>query len=265
MSKEDKDFIIEDSKRFLELRWSIKKCHNAIKQTYESAPDYSTFYKWLDDAKLIFGYQERSSPYNDKIPDIRDHSAPSRDRKTKLGQVLEDNTFKAVKELSEEKYYKIVYVENAKKPSAGSDIWFLTANPFQIYEIECKNWDVAHWKLPEFLQKDLVKEVADRFENNKKRFNKNRALQKLSIYYTARRFVISAGIPSEELSQARKIILECFDKAFNFLIVSLSIIPLSDKVFKRKTAKRVFIIKQKLAKYLDNDIRMLELEKKGLI
>ena len=33
MSKEDKDFIIEDSKQFLKLGWSIRKCYNAIKRT----------------------------------------------------------------------------------------------------------------------------------------------------------------------------------------------------------------------------------------
>lgn len=262
MSKEDKDFIIEDSKQFLKLGWSIKKCHNAIEQTYDSAPNYSTFYKWLDNDKLIFGHPEHSSLDNDKIPDIQDNSVPSKDLKTRLGQVLEDSTFKAVKELSEEKYYRIVYVENAEKPAAGSDIWFLTSNPFQIHEIECKNWDVAHWKSPEFLQVDLIRGVADRFENNEKRFNKNRALQKLSVGYTAHRFLISAGIPSKELSQAKRTILKRFDEAFNSLIISLSVI-LFDKAFKRRTPKRVSTIKQKLAKYLDSDIRALELEKKG--
>jgi len=59
--------IIEDSSHFLELGWSVRKCHNAIKRSYDPAPDYHTFYEWLDDARLIFGHPEYSSLYDDKI------------------------------------------------------------------------------------------------------------------------------------------------------------------------------------------------------
>ena len=196
-----KTTIIEDSSHFLELGWSIRKCHNAIKRAYDSsAPDYPTFYEWLDDARLIFGHPDYSSIRDDKIPDIQNHPASKRmDVKTKLGRVLEDITFEAVKKLSEGKRQEIAYIENAKKPGSGTDVWFLTANPFLIFNIECKNWNVSKWY--EDLEKSrksrfislLKTQVGPRFRIVNKSFNHNKRMQKQSNERNTRPLLIYTG------------------------------------------------------------------------
>jgi len=219
--------IIEDSGHFLELGWSIRKCYTAIKRAYDSsAPDYHTFYKWLVDKGLISGHPEYSSLDDDKIPDIHPQKAPRRmDARTKLGRVLEDITFEAVKKLSEEKHKEIVYIENAKKPGSGTDIWFLTANPFRIFNIECKNWDVPEWYGDEKSKRSrftylLETQVGPRFRIDDKSFNRNERMQKLSnerntislLIYTGEKIPLSwskakpSGVPISSISLSDKAI-----------------------------------------------------------
>ena len=196
-----KPAIIEDSRHFLELGWSIRKCYNAIKRAYgSSAPDYPTFYEWLDDERLIFGHPDCSSIRGDRIPDIQNHPSSRRmDAKTKLGRVLENITFEAVKKLSNGKHQEIVYVENAKKPGSGTDVWFLTANPFLIFNIECKNWNVSAWyeapensRISRFIS-FLKSQVGPRFRITDKSFNRNKRMQKLSNERNTKPLLIYTG------------------------------------------------------------------------
>jgi len=226
-------------------------------------------YLGRSDEGLIFGHPEYSFLDDDKIPDIQNHPAPKRmDKKTKLGRVLEDITFEAVKKLSEGKHKEIVYIENAKKPGSGTDGWFLTVNPFSIFNIECKNWNVSKWykdleKSIESRFKEFLKtEVGPRFRIDNKSFNRNKKMQKLSNERNTIPVLIYTGekTPSAWREARHSIHLNEFRRDNGSLKpFGISSILLSDKAIQKRTQKQIDNLAGKI------DLLLNKFKKDGLI